>query len=75
FFPNVCKTWTPIGQTPILKEPLKRKHHSAIGSLILSPTHRRIRFDFHLQTESVKFDDLNGKNSKLADFVSEKTED
>jgi len=57
-FPNVYKTWAEVGQTPILIEPPKRLHHSAIGWLVATVTLSRFRFLFTIFPGSVVSEDL-----------------
>jgi transposase len=57
-FPNVYKTWAPIGQTPVLMEPPKRLHHSAIGWIVATAMLSRLQFLFTMYPGSVVTEDL-----------------
>ncbi|GHT13926.1 putative transposase [Planctomycetales bacterium] len=56
--PNVCKTWSVRGETPVLLEPLQRQNHSAMGCLILTHRLRHIRFGFSIQQEHYRTEDF-----------------
>jgi transposase len=57
-FPNVYKTWAEIGQTPVLIEPPRRLHHSAIGWIVATAGLSRLRFLFTMFSGSVVTEDL-----------------
>jgi len=57
-FPNVYRTWAEVGQTPILIEPPKRLHHSAIGWIAATAGLSRFRFLFTISPDSVLAEDL-----------------
>lgn len=40
--PNVCKTWAPVGSTPLLRHSYRRDRISAISSLTVSPRYQRL---------------------------------
>lgn len=46
--PSVRRTWAPRGQTPILDAYDRRDRISAISSITVSPTNRRLNLYFHL---------------------------
>jgi hypothetical protein len=56
--PNVCKTWSVRGKTPVLLETLQRQNHSAMGCLILTHRLKHIRFGFSIQQEHYRTDDF-----------------
>lgn len=57
-FPNICRTWSEVGVTPILIEPPKRKHHSAIGMISVTPVEHYLNFLFTIFPGSVVTEDL-----------------
>lgn len=57
-FPSVYKTWAEVGQTPVLIEPPKRLHHSAIGWIVATAALTRFRFLFTISPGSVVTEDL-----------------
>jgi len=57
-FPNICKTWSEVGETPILTEPPRRLHHSAIGWIVVTAALSRFRFLFTIYPGSVLTEDF-----------------
>jgi transposase len=51
--PEIRKTWSPIGETPILSTPIYRQHHSALGLIHLSPRRKKCRFHFTIQPGAI----------------------
>ena len=51
--PEIRKTWSPVGETPILSTPIYRRHHSAIGLIYLSPQRKKCRFHFTIQPSTI----------------------
>jgi transposase len=52
--PNVRRTWSPKGKTPLLRTPFNWKRMSAIGAIALSPDRRRVRTFLHLHPGPIR---------------------
>ena len=55
--PVVRKSWSRIGQTPVIALPPSRRRLSAIGAICLRPD-GKLREHFQIQSRGVKADDL-----------------
>jgi transposase len=56
--PNVCRTWAPRGQTPILRHFYRRERISAISSLTISPKRRHVALYFRFQGRNINTFDV-----------------
>lgn len=52
--PVVQKTWALTGQTPILPQRMRNRHHlSGIGALTISPARQRLNWYMHLHDQAI----------------------
>jgi hypothetical protein len=49
FVPNCNNTWTPIGETPILRETPGRHNHTGIGIITRTPVRHLLTFFYDPQ--------------------------
>ena len=56
--PNVKRTWSPKGETPIIRYKLQHKKLSAISALAVSPQRRRIALYLQIRRKSFKGPDV-----------------
>jgi transposase len=56
--PNVKRTWSPKGETPIIRYKLQHKKLSAISALAISPQRRRIALYLQIRRKSFKGPDV-----------------
>jgi len=51
--PILHKTWSPIGETPVISEPVFRRHHSGLGMIFMSPKRTKFHFYFTIHPGAV----------------------
>jgi transposase len=56
--PNVCKTWAPRGQTPLLHHMYRRDRISVIGAISVSPVRRRLNHYYRLHFSNIRRGDV-----------------
>jgi hypothetical protein len=66
--PPVRRTWSPRGQTPLLRHRMAWKRASMAAALGYHPNGTKARLCFHLQADSYDTDSLIGVLEQLAGF-------
>ena len=56
--PSVRRTWTPVGQTPIVRHYYRRDRISVIGGLSVSPKRRRLGLYFRMHPKNISQEEV-----------------